>query len=176
MAGTQSTQHGHHTSCCRGWRRHKPHNMDITPRVDWDGGDTVNHTTWTSDFLLQGMAGTQTTQHGHHTSCCRRWLGHKQYNMDIRLPVAGDGWDINNRTWTSHLLLPAMAGTQTTQHGHHTSCCWGWLGHKQHNKDITPPVDWGGWDTNHTTWTSHLVLTGMAETQLTTQHGHHTSC
>ena len=43
--------------------------------------------------------------------------------------------------------------------------------------DITPPVAGDGWDTvNHTTWTSHLLLSGMAETQLTTQHGHHTSC
>ena len=42
--------------------------------------------------------------------------------------------------------------------------------------DITPPVAGDGWDTNHTTWTSHLLLTGMAETQLTTQHEHHTSC
>ena len=41
---------------------------------------------------------------------------------DITPPVAGDGWDTNHTTWTSHLLLPGMAETQTTQHGHHTSC------------------------------------------------------
>ena len=32
---------------------------------------------------------------------------------DITPPVAGDGWDTNHKTWTSHLQLLGMAGTQT---------------------------------------------------------------